>query len=92
MESYQAFNQMVIQAMPSIVINKFYCPLTVDLYTTNSWGDINDEAYEEDGEFAARHEDAIRDALYAEVARDEEKMAEYSLYVTSSQFSPVFFL
>ena len=68
---------MLVDATPRAVTTKYYCPLTLQIHGRDSWGDIDNEGYAEDGEFAARHEDVIRSALQAYTAYDEVNMAEY---------------
>lgn len=63
-------------SVPSVTTH-FYCPLTVMVYTRNRWGDLDSEGYEEDGSFAARYVDKIRQKLREYNADDEHNMAEY---------------
>ncbi len=75
--SYEQLNRMLTEAYPQSVTSKYYCPLTVQVHGTNCWGDMDEEGYEEDAEFAARHEDLIRQELMAYNESDENNMAEY---------------
>ena len=63
-------------AVPTVT-SHFYCPLSVMVYTRNRWGDLDSEGYEEDGGFAVRYADRIRQKLREYTARDEQNMAEY---------------
>ena len=75
--SFGQLEKMLVDATPRAVTTKYYCPLTLQVHGRDSWGDIDNEGYAEDGEFAARHEDVIRSALQAYTAYDEVNMAEY---------------
>ena len=75
--SFGQLEKMLVDATPRAVTTKYYCPLTLQIHGRDSWGDIDNEGYAEDGEFAARHEDVIRSALQAYTAYDEVNMAEY---------------
>lgn len=77
LESYEQFNKMLVDAYPQSVTTKYYCPLTVQVHGRDSYGDIDEDGYEEDAEFAARHEDLIRQKLLEYNASDEVNMAEY---------------
>ena len=77
LESFGRLEKMLVDATPRAVTTKYYCPLTLQVHGRDSWGDIDNEGYAEDGEFAARHEDVIRSALQAYTAYDEVNMAEY---------------
>ena len=57
------------------VVTKFYCPLTVTLYARNRWDNIDGDGYEEDGRFAARYADRIREEMREVNAEDGENMA-----------------
>lgn len=59
------------------VTSHFYCPLSVMVYTRDRWGDLDSEGYEEDGSFAARYADRIRQKMREYTANDENNMAEY---------------
>ena len=59
--SYEQLNRMLTEAYPQSVTTKYYCPLTIQVHSRDSYGDIDEDGYEEDAAFAARHEDiAIR--------------------------------
>ena len=75
--SYEQLNRMLTEAYPQSVTTKYYCPLTIQVHGTNSWGEEDEEGYEEDAEFAARHEDLIRQKMLEYNASDEVNMAEY---------------
>lgn len=77
LESYEQFNKMLVDSYPQSVTTKYYCPLTVQVHGTNSWGEVDEDGYEEDAAFAARYEDKIREQLMAYNACDENNMAEY---------------
>ena len=77
LESYEQFNKMLVDASPQSVTTKYYCPLTVQVHGRDSYGDIDEDGYEEDAAFAARHEDLIRQKLLEYNASDEVNMAEY---------------
>ena len=75
--SYEQLNRMLTEAYPQSVTTKYYCPLTIQVHSRDSYGDIDEDGYEEDAKFAARHEDDIRQALMEYNASDECNMAEY---------------
>ena len=75
--SYEQLNRMLTEAYPQSVTTKYYCPLTVRVHGTDSWGDVDEDGYEEDAEFAARHEDVIRQRMIDYNAIDENNMADY---------------
>lgn len=57
---------------------KFFCPLTVQLYEYNEYGEIDEYSSSElDGRFAAQYEDEIKAAIAKYSERDERNMAEY---------------
>ena len=75
--SYEQLNRMLTEAYPQSVTTKYYCPLTIQVHSTDCWGDMDEEGYEEDAEFAARHEDLIRQKMIEYNEIDENNMAEY---------------
>ena len=75
--SYEQLNRMLTEAYPQSVTTKYYCPLTIQVHGTNSWGEVDEDGYEEDASFAARHEDVIRQRLAEYNSIDENNMAEY---------------
>ena len=75
--SYEQLDRMLTEAYPQSVTTKYYCPLTIQVHGTNSWGEVDEDGYEEDAAFAARYEDKIREQLMAYNACDENNMAEY---------------
>ena len=75
--SYEQLNRMLTEAYPQSVTTKYYCPLTVQVHSRDCYGDIDEDGYEEDAKFAARHEDIIRQGLLEYNASDECNMAEY---------------
>ena len=75
--SYEQLNRMLTEAYPQSVTTKYYCPLTIQVHGTNSWGEEDEEGYEEDAKFAARHEDLIRQRMIEYNDIDENNMAEY---------------
>ena len=77
LESFEQFNKMLVDAYPQSVTTKYYCPLTIQVHSRDSYGDIDEDGYEEDAEFAARHEDLIRQKMLEYNASDEVNMAEY---------------
>ena len=77
LESYEQLNRMLTEAYPQSVTTKYYCPLTIQVHIRDSYGDIDEDGYEEDAEFAARHEDLIRQKMLEYNASDEVNMAEY---------------
>ena len=77
LESFEQFNKMLMDAYPQSVTTKYYCPLTIQVHSRDSYGDIDEDGYEEDAEFAARHEDLIRQKMLEYNASDEVNMAEY---------------
>jgi hypothetical protein len=50
---------MPTEAYPQSVTAKYYCQLTIQVHSRDSYGDIDEDGYEEDAAFAARHEDDI---------------------------------
>ena len=77
LESYEQFNKMLVDSYPQSVTTKYYCPLTIQVYGTKSWGEVDEDGYEEDSAFAARHEDVIRQCFAEYNSIDENNMAEY---------------
>ena len=77
LESFEQFNKMLVDAYPQSVTTKYYCPPTIQVHSRDSYGDIDEDGYEEDAEFAARHEDLIRQKMLEYNASDEVNMAEY---------------
>lgn len=77
LESFEQFNKMLVDAYPQSVTTKYYCPLTIQVHSRDSYGDIDEDGYEEDAAFAARHEDIIRQKMLEYNASDEVNMAEY---------------
>ena len=75
--SYEQLDRMLTEAYPQSITTKYYCPLTIQVHGTNSWGEVDEDGYEEDAEFAARHEDVIRQRLAEYNSIDENNMAEY---------------
>lgn len=75
--SYEQLDRMLTEASPQSVTTKYYCPLTIQVYGTNSWGEVDEDGYEEDSAFAARHEDVIRQCFAEYNSIDENNMAEY---------------
>lgn len=56
-EHFEDFQNILDKAVVPSVRQKFYCPLTVNLYTSNQWGCCDDDPEEYDGRFAARYAD-----------------------------------
>ena len=77
LDSYEQLNRMLTEAYPQSVTTKYYCPLTIQVHSRDCYGDIDEDGYEEDAEFAARHEDLIRQKMLEYNASDEVNMAEY---------------
>ena len=75
--SYEQLDRMLTEASPQSVTTKYYCPLTIQVHGTNSWGEVDEDGYEEDSAFAARHEDVIRQCFAEYNSIDENNMAEY---------------
>jgi len=75
--SYEQLNRMLTEAYPPSVTTKYYCPLTIQVHSRDSYGDVDEDGYEEDATFAARHEDIIRQGLMEYNASDESNMSEY---------------
>ena len=46
--SYEQLDKMLTEASPQSVTTKYYCPLTIQVYGTNSWGEVDEDGYEED--------------------------------------------
>jgi len=51
--SYEQLDRMLTEAYPQSVTTKYYCPLTIQVHGTNSWGEVDEDGYEEDAAFAA---------------------------------------
>ena len=77
LDSYEQLNRMLTEAYPQSVTTKYYCPLTIQVHGTNSWDEVDEDGYEEDSAFAARHEDVIRQCFAEYNSIDENNMAEY---------------
>ena len=77
LESFEQFNKMLVDAYPQSVTTKYYCPLTIQVHSRDCYGDVDEDGYEEDAAFAARHEDIIRQKMLEYNASDEVNMAEY---------------
>ena len=75
--SFEQLDRMLTEAYPQSITTKYYCPLTIQVHGTNSWGEVDEDGYEEDAAFAARHEDVIRQRLAEYNSIDENNMAEY---------------
>ena len=76
-ETFEQFHLKLLNAYPQSVTTKYYCPLTIQVHGTDSWGNLDEEGYEEDAEFAARHEDVIRQKMFEYNDMDNVNMAEY---------------
>ena len=46
LDSYEQLNRMLTEAYPQSVTTKYYCPLTIQVYGTNSWGEVDEDGYE----------------------------------------------
>lgn len=69
--SYEQLNRMLTEAYPQSVTTKYYCPLTVWVHGRDEYGYIDEDGYEEDAAFAARHEDdAVHRDIFADVNLD----------------------
>ena len=77
LDSYEQLNRMLTEVYPQSVTTKYYCPLTIQVHGTNSWDEVDEDGYEEDSAFAARHEDVIRQCFAEYNSIDENNMAEY---------------
>ena len=75
--SYEQFNSMLTEAYPQSVTTKYYCPLTIQVHRRDFWGETDEEGYEEDSMFAARHQKQIEEKMLEYMAYDECNMAEY---------------
>ena len=75
--SYEQLNRMLTEAYPQSVTTKYYCPLSIQVHSRDCYGDVDEDGYEEDAAFAARHEDIIRQKMLEYNANDEVNMAEY---------------
>lgn len=75
--TFSDFRHMLDSSVIPTVVTKFYFPLAVTLYVRNRWGDLDENGYEEDGRFAARYADEIREMMKAFNADDGENMAAY---------------
>ena len=76
-ETFHDFRNILDSSAIPTVVTKFYCPLTVTLYARNRWDNIDGDGYEEDGRFAARYADRIREEMREFNAEDGENMAKY---------------
>ena len=77
LKNFDELEQRIRDAVPETVTTKYYFPLTIQVHGKDSWGCMKEEGCEEDGSFAVRYENEIRNALYAYNASDEENMAAY---------------
>ena len=50
--SYEQLDRMLTEAYPQSITTKYYCPLTIQVHGTNSWGEVDEDGYEEDAAFA----------------------------------------
>ena len=64
LDSYEQLNRMLTEAYPQSVTTKYYCPLTIQVHSRDCYGDIDEDGYEEDAAFAARHEDDNKQDLH----------------------------
>ena len=48
LDSYEQLNRMLTEAYPQSVTTKYYCPLTIQVHSRDSYGDIDEDVYEED--------------------------------------------
>lgn len=76
-ETIDDVRRLIDSSAEPTIITKFYCPLAVTLYVRNRWGDIDEDGYEEDGCFAARYADKIRQKMREFNADNEDNMADY---------------
>ena len=77
LDSYEQLNRMLTEAYPQSVTTKYYCPLTIQVHRRDFWGETDEEGYEEDAMFAARHQKQIEEKMLEYMAYDECNMAEY---------------
>ena len=77
LDSYEQLNRMLTEAYPQSVTTKYYCPLTIQVHRRDFWGETDEEGYEEDDMFAARHQKQIEEKMLEYMAYDECNMAEY---------------
>ena len=43
LESFEQFNKMLVDAYPQSVTTKYYCPLTIQVHSRDSYGDIDED-------------------------------------------------
>ena len=77
LESYEQLDSILTNAYPQSVTTKYYCPLTIQVHRRDFWGETDEEGYEEDAMFAARHQKQIEEKMLEYMAYDECNMAEY---------------
>ncbi len=75
--SYEQLNRMLTEAYPQSVTTKYYCLLTVWVHGRDEYGYIDEDGYEEDAEFAARHEAIIRQRLMEYNGSDEKDLKQW---------------
>lgn len=73
--SLNDFKNSIIENKAPEIVRNYYCPLSCTLYLRNSYGDLDYDPVEYDGEFAAKYEKEIRELLRAE--QSDCNMAEY---------------
>ena len=73
----EVFGQHVLKNRTSTLMEKYYCPLVVNVFPENEYGDLSEDPKEYGGEYAAEIEEEIRALIAKEDARMEEDLAEY---------------
>ncbi len=76
-ETIDDVRHFIDSSVEPTIITKLYCPLAVTLYVRNRWGDLDEDGYKEDGCFAARYADKIRQKMREFNAEDGDNMADY---------------
>ena len=56
--SYEQLDRMLSEAYPQSVTTKYYCPLTIQVHGTNSWGEVDEDGYK-DAQGNTQYEDVF---------------------------------
>lgn len=73
----ETLGQLILQNRTSTILEKYYCPLTVNVFARNDYGDFNEDPIEYGGEYAAEIEDKIRDLIAREDRDIDDDLADY---------------
>lgn len=73
----ETFGQLILQNRTATVLEKYYCPLVVNVYHRDDYGNLNEYPNEYGGEYAAGIEEKIRDLIKREDGMMDEDLADY---------------